>query len=78
MAPTTLVSELHVHTVTVMDHSLDLRERRNMARNFPELDLLDLHKQGQDLYRQKKYEAALHCFDQVQPSNVVPAPCSRV
>ena len=48
-----------------MDGSLDLRTRRNMARNLSELDLLDLQKKGQSLYREKKYEEALQCFDQV-------------
>ncbi len=48
-----------------MDSSLDLRSRRNMARNVSELDLLDLQKEGQELYRQSKFENALKCFDQV-------------
>ena len=48
-----------------MDGSLDLRTRRNMARNVSDLDLLDLQKQGQELYRQRKFEDALKCFDQV-------------
>lgn len=39
-----------------------------MARNVSELDLLDLQKQGQYLYKQKKYEEALKYFDQVRRS----------
>lgn len=48
-----------------MDPTLTLRDRRNIARNVSRLDLLDLQKQGQDLYRREKYEEALRCFDQV-------------
>ena len=48
-----------------MDGSLDLRTRRNLARHVSELDLLDIQKEGQELYRQKKYEEALKCFDEV-------------
>ena len=36
-----------------------------MERSVSELDLLDLQKQGQALYGQKKYEEALKHFDQV-------------
>lgn len=54
----------------LMDGSLDLRIRQNVARNVSELDLLDLQKQGQELYRQKKFEDALKCFDQVPNLNL--------
>ena len=45
-----------------------------MARNVSELDLLDLQKQGQYLYKQKKYEEALKYFDQVRRSRQPPDP----
>ena len=55
-----------------MEEPLNLRERRNMAHESheshePHEDVLfDLHMCGQDLYRQKKYEAALQCFTEVR------------
>lgn len=45
-----------------MEGPLGLRERRNMAQEFHEETLSALHMRGQDLYRQKQYEAALQCF----------------
>lgn len=45
-----------------MEGSLELRERRNMAQGLHEETLLALHMRGQNLYRQKQYQAALQCF----------------
>lgn len=63
--PTSSLLEAPPLSNRLMDGSLDLRTRRNMARNVSDLDLLDLQKQGQELYRQRKFEDALKCFDQV-------------
>ena len=48
-----------------MDFPLDLRERRNMAHRVDGGSLSALHIRGQDLFRQKQYEAALQCFTEV-------------
>ncbi|CAD6577406.1 MAG: hypothetical protein ASARMPREDX12_008336 [Alectoria sarmentosa] len=45
-----------------MDGPLKLRERRNVAQDLHEETLSALHLRGQDLYRQKQYEAALQFF----------------
>ena len=45
-----------------MEGPVSLRERRNEAQGLDEDMLLALQKRGQDLYRQKEYEAALQCF----------------
>ena len=39
-----------------------------MAQNLHEETFSALHMRGQDLYRQKQYEAALQCFSKVQVS----------
>lgn len=39
-----------------------LRERQNLTQQTHEETLSALHVRGQDLYRQKQYEAALACF----------------
>lgn len=49
-----------------MEGPLKLRERRNTAQNLHEETLSALHLRGQDLYRQKQYEAALQCFTKVR------------
>ena len=51
-----------------MDFPLDLRERRNMAHQVDGEALSGLHMRGQDLFRQKQYEAALQCFTEVRAS----------
>ena len=49
-----------------MEGPLKLRERQNMAKDLHEETLSALHRRGQDLYRQKQYEAALQCFTEVR------------
>ena len=49
-----------------MEGPLNLRQRRNMARNLHEETLSALHMRGQDLYRKKQYEAALQCLTEVR------------
>lgn len=49
-----------------MEGPLKLRERQNMAQGLYEETLSALHRRGQDLYRQKQYEAALQCFNKVR------------
>ena len=51
-----------------MDFPLDLRERRNMAHPVDGETLSASQMRGQDLYRQKEYEAALQCFTDVGAS----------
>ena len=51
-----------------MDFPLDLRERRNMAHRDDGETPSASQMRGQDLYRQKKYEAALQCFTEVGAS----------
>lgn len=49
-----------------MEGPLSLRERQNMAHEVHEEFLSALHMRGQDLYRQKEYEAALQCFTEAR------------
>lgn len=49
-----------------MEGPLSLRERQNIAQEFRGENLSTLHLRGQDLYRQKQYEAALQCFTEVR------------
>ncbi|KAM0804411.1 hypothetical protein BDR22DRAFT_818057 [Usnea florida] len=45
-----------------MEGPVKLRDRQNMDRGIHEEALSALHARGQNLYRQKQYEAALQCF----------------
>lgn len=49
-----------------MEGPLKLRDRQNMSQGLHEETLSALHMRGQDLYRQKQYEAALQYFTKVR------------
>ena len=49
-----------------MEGPAKLRDRQNMDRGIHEEVLSALHARGQNLYRQKQYEAALQCFTKVR------------
>ncbi|KAL9132243.1 MAG: hypothetical protein Q9217_000047 [Psora testacea] len=48
----------------VVDASITLRDRRNIAAGVSEIYLRGLHERGTEHFRERDYKAALQCFDE--------------